>query len=272
MDDTHLAYDRRKQTVTQILNELEIKDYQIHHGSYQTLNKPGDAIQNEQGTLGGFAKKIPKHVHENKNDTKCKASSIVALVSRHVVINSETDEKISLHLGDVKVGEAIIHQIERLDIVPVDIFPEFVEDCQTEYIHYNGKTMYAHIPDEDFWKTSMNQFVFLWGQNLNSKPAAGYIQNPNFNYGDKPTVCTILIRERNRQPVSEPGDSGSIVCALSRKQDKLYALAMIMGRFKHSVDGYGGPCYIALRLGEAFSMLEGLYSASFKLCDENDKK
>ncbi|XP_052243114.1 uncharacterized protein LOC127853028 isoform X2 [Dreissena polymorpha] len=217
--------------VIHILAVCGFDKYSVFVGSLERYWQAGDAISNPQieATLGGFANKCivlsPPINHYQQENVQVHNDEpiLVALISRHVATH--------LQSGDLKVSDKIlghidyIHDLDWLDIVPVDVAKEFHNECETRFRTEDGILKHAELSGYTLENRSP---VHIWG--AKSAPGLGILSecdpSESNNY--------IFVASRSDENVfCVPGDSGSIVCSRDRK-GRLFALAILIGKFNPS--------------------------------------
>ncbi|XP_052259693.1 uncharacterized protein LOC127864048 [Dreissena polymorpha] len=216
--------------VIHILAVCGFEKYSVFVGSLECYWQAGDAISNPQieATLGGFANKCnglssPKKLFQQESQVHAEEPILVALISRHVATH--------LQSGDLKVSDKIlghieyIHDLDWLDIVPVDVAKELQNECETRFRTEDGILKHAELSGFTLEHRSP---VHIWG--AKSAPGLGFLSECDPSESNNYMFFT---SRSDEYVFCVPGDSGSIVCSRDRK-GRLFALAILIGKFNPS--------------------------------------
>lgn len=184
--------------------------------------------QTSTGTLGGFALAVNNENLPLNNEQYRAEANLVALFSRHVAIFQENNALFfnGRHIADILDTS----KLTSLDIAAARILPDHRTTCQQRFLTEDEEEARCTLL-RDFTNL-VGEVVHIWG--AVSKPGLGRIQACEYNWaGDdkNDSGYEVVITDRiNNRCFSQPGDSGSVVCKMSRRGRILNAVAMFCGQ------------------------------------------
>ncbi|XP_052221393.1 uncharacterized protein LOC127837957 isoform X2 [Dreissena polymorpha] len=244
------------------------------YGKFTNFISTGDSVYN--GTLGGFAQSIPKNspvqlYNRVETDAEQHYGKLVALISLHVANANREDGHVYLRVDDKIIGEMkTIHENTLVDILPIEIYEEYKNMCNTRFKTETGKEMHGQLLVNEENKEWVGAPVHIWG----AKTSLGL---GTISAVDLETSNGLLITINDRtegESFCKPGDSGAMVCATDRRERTLYAVAMLVGKLESLCydstnttvqQPRNNVTYCATLLDKVFTVLGEHYDSIFML-------
>lgn len=219
------------QKIKKVLEKFECTLFMLRYKSKELyyFKSSGAEIgrENFTGTLGAIAESVKDESSTNEEQNKkVVMPELVALFSNHVAIRQNENK---LFYGQIYFADILKPNLKtNVDIAVAVIHEQHRETCKQEFKTQKGTILpCVLVPSSDTLRDSAGEFVHIWG--AKSKPGRGIIHSVQYGgYGID--GCLITIRNRDKsENFAMPGDSGSVVCKISRNGKELYALGMLIG-------------------------------------------
>lgn len=235
--------------------------YQIHFISRKTLPLRlcigGEVCTDTgRGSLGGFASKT-----EKQNDEK----RTCALISKHVA-STLRNKPCPNFFGPGISGTILLPFPPNVDIAAVCIEPSISKTIDFSYKDVYERTVTRRLftYDKGEFQKQIVDFRLVFLRGAVTKLGYGEILSANTEYAGQ-NVASLHIRDRIDKPdfpLAQPGDSGSMVCALNRNGD-VFALAILVGKVAFR-EKETERIYFAYMLQEGLEELSQVHNAKYE--------